>query len=104
MPTIIESGNRTARVMVKDEIGILIGLGAGTVTEHSELCDNPIRVLNRVGTTRNHFEREIRINDRRWRAGGRIGAGYAVVDPTNTDAIVIRTHRSSDQRSECYGS
>src|SRR5215475_12342289 len=103
MPAIIEAGSWTAGVMIKDEIGILIGFGAGTVAEEAEFGDDPIRVFERIGTSCNHFESEVRINDRRRGAGGLIGAGNAVVDPADTDAI-IRTHRSNDQCSECYGS
>src|SRR5215510_1994724 len=102
MPPVIEAGSWTARVTIKDEIGILIGLGAVAVAEKAEFGDNTIRVLKRIGTRRNHFEREVRINDRRRGAGGLIGAGNAVADPADTEAI-IRTHRSSDQCSECYG-
>jgi hypothetical protein len=78
--------------MVKDEIGILIRFGAGTVAEEAEFGDDTIRVLKRIGTSRNHFEREVRINDRRRGAGGQIGVGNAVVDAADADNIVIGAH------------
>src|SRR5262245_52443072 len=104
MPTIIEASSWTPRVMVKDEIGVLIGLGAGTIAEKAEFGDNTIRVLKRIGTSCNRFEREVRINERRRSAAGRIGVGNALGDTADAAVIIIRTHRSNDQRSECYGS
>src|SRR5215470_6785459 len=104
MPAIIEASSWTSRVMVKDEIGVLIGLGAGTIAEKAEFCDDTIRVLKRIGTTHNYLEREVRINERRRGAAGCIGVGNALGDRTDAAVIIIRTHRSNDQCSQCYGS
>src|SRR5262245_52001418 len=42
MPAIVEAGGWTAGVMVKDEIGVLVGLGGGTIAEKAEFGDNTV--------------------------------------------------------------
>src|SRR5262249_39141427 len=78
VPTIIVARGGTTGIMVKHQVGVLVGFSAGEVAEQPKFGDDAIWVLQRIGASHKQPHLEIGIDQRRRRTARRICRGDAV--------------------------